>query len=72
MRSLLHRGFSVLFDPPTKSCSAKSNQIIVNNAQNYTLEQIYHSLLIYFLSGSRTLETMNLRATASARRLCEN
>ena len=71
MRPLNHRSFVGLMDPPTKSCSAKSDQIIVNNALNYTLRQIHYSLSI-FLSGSRTPETMNLCATASARRLCEN
>jgi len=72
MRTLNHRGFLRLLEPPAKSCIAQPDQNIVNNAQYYSLEQNYYNIFINYLSGSRAPGTMDLRATASARRLCEN
>ena len=72
MSPLNNRGFLGLLEPPAKCCSAQLDQIIVNNAQYYSLEQNYYNIFINYLSGSRTPGTMNLCATALARRLCEN
>ena len=72
MRPLLHRCLSELFEPPTSSYSALPDQILVGNARNYNLALITHTLLINYLSGSRTPGTKYLRATVSAWRLCEN
>lgn len=72
MKPLLHRCFSELFDPPTRSYSVLPDQNYVRNAQNYTIALITHTLIINYLSGSRTPGTKNLRTTVSAWRLCEN
>ena len=60
-------------DPPDRHFRTSHDQIPVWNASVSNLVQILNlTLLPNYLSGSRTSVIKNLRATATARRLCGN
>ena len=67
------RSQAIVKDLPDQHLRILLDQIAVWNASVSNLIQILNlTLLPNYLSGSRTSGTKNLRATASARRLCGN
>jgi hypothetical protein len=73
MRALQFISTDTLNDPPDLHAPALIDKQSVWNALISILEHYnFLNTQTQYLTGSRTLETINLRATASARRLCGN